>query len=181
MVTDAHTQMDFVEFLEAIGMLCEIRISHKHARAGRRFPRVTDSGRPSRETSAGMSRVLSASSRPAHSASLRPKIDLSDSTSALDVGDSIAEVVDKEVEDGDEGEGFDADGLALDRTITTTSSNPREFLDELVYVLDRVCSVVDLDRDTKLYESKGAVVALIRSSSSRRFKGGGGVVEEEGL
>ena len=46
--------------------------------------------------------------------------------------------------------------------------------------MNRICTVVDPDRDAKAHAAgAGAVVDLIRQGSNRKFKGGGAVTDSD--
>ena len=143
MATDSHTKMDFVEFLEALGMITEIRVGNQHKLAGTRRTRKQ------RATSAGDDVEVEDDGAGAGSSALTEAEQFPVPAGA---GSGVALAAG----------GMSPTSAAGPGTVGSESAHyvsHDEFVHELTtVVLNRVCAVV---------------LEVIRQSSNRKFKGGG--------
>jgi hypothetical protein len=158
MATDSHTKMDFVEFLEALGMITEIRVGNQHKLAGTRRTRKQ------RATSAGDDVEVEDDGAGAGSSALTEAEQFPVPAGA---GSGVALAAG----------GMSPTSAAGPGTVGSESAHyvsHDEFVHELTtVVLNRVCAVVDPDREAKAIGAAGGVLEVIRQSSNRKFKGGG--------
>ena len=117
MATDAHTKMEFVEFLEALGMISEIRVSNQHKLDG------TRKSRKQRATE--------------------------DAEDATEDDETEAEAEEPLVAAGAGASGRDSPSSVIVGASEAATYVPHhEFVWELInVVLNRICTVVDPDRD----------------------------------
>jgi hypothetical protein len=206
MVSDDHTKMQFVEFLEALGGIAEVRAANLERLMGTRLRRrdrthdkfegdggTTDDDLDFPDDECEVEEGGDVAAGTASAADAAPAADAvpvaAGSGSETGAVDPAASALSEPPAGASAAAGSGAGAGAGAGSTPAPPPHPvashyvshDRFLIALGEVLDLICSVVDPDRDVRAQGAASAAVSdllLIKQNSLRKFKGGGAAVSE---